>query len=126
MGVGKYGLTLYCCAGSSRQATHPSSHGRSSLDARPISIMAPSTTYVLSTVSWPARMLTSLCSVQSSRRYGKYHQPMTARPKTHSLIAQDIEVPETLLKKRKQNEKAREEKFAAISAARKVRYSPVP
>jgi len=45
------------------------------------------------------------------------------KPKTHSLIAQDIEVPETLLKKRKQNEKAREEKLAAITAARKVRYS---
>ena len=37
---------------------------------------------------------------------------------------QDIEVPETLLKKRKQNEKAREDKFAAVAAARKVRYSP--
>ncbi|GJJ10716.1 hypothetical protein Clacol_004943 [Clathrus columnatus] len=33
----------------------------------------------------------------------------------------DIEVPETLLKKRKQNEKAREEKVAAAQAARKAR-----
>lgn len=41
----------------------------------------------------------------------------------HLLIVQDVEVPETLLKKRKQNEKAREEKLAAITAARKVRYS---
>jgi hypothetical protein len=36
-------------------------------------------------------------------------------------LAQDIEVPETLLKKRKQNEKAREERLAAAVAARKVR-----
>lgn len=43
--------------------------------------------------------------------------------KAHSLIVQDIEVPETLLKKRKQNEKAREEKLVAITAARKVRYT---
>jgi large subunit ribosomal protein L7e len=34
---------------------------------------------------------------------------------------QAIEVPETLLKKRKQNEKAREERLAAATAARKVR-----
>jgi hypothetical protein len=34
-----------------------------------------------------------------------------------------IEVPETLLKKRKQNEKAREERLAAAVAARKVRYA---
>ena len=33
---------------------------------------------------------------------------------------QDVEVPETLLKKRKQNEKAREERLAAAVAARKV------
>lgn len=33
---------------------------------------------------------------------------------------QAIEVPETLLKKRKQNEKAREERIAAATAARKV------
>ncbi|KAF9792073.1 putative 60s ribosomal protein L7 subunit [Thelephora terrestris] len=32
----------------------------------------------------------------------------------------DIEVPETLLKKRKQNEKAREDKLAAVTAARKA------
>jgi large subunit ribosomal protein L7e len=37
---------------------------------------------------------------------------------------QAIEVPETLLKKRKQNEKAREERLAAAAAARKVRSSP--
>jgi hypothetical protein len=36
-------------------------------------------------------------------------------------MLQTIEVPETLLKKRKQNEKAREEKLAAAVAARKVR-----
>ena len=36
---------------------------------------------------------------------------------------QDIEVPETILKKRKQNEKAREEKLAAAAAARKVRLT---
>ena len=35
---------------------------------------------------------------------------------------QTIEVPETLLKKRKQNEKAREERLAAATAARKVSY----
>jgi len=35
---------------------------------------------------------------------------------------QTIEVPETLLKKRKQNEKVREEKLAAAAAARKVRF----
>lgn len=33
---------------------------------------------------------------------------------------QAIEVPETLLKKRKQNDKLREEKIAAAKAARKV------
>ena len=38
-----------------------------------------------------------------------------------ALVRQDIEVPETILKKRKQNEKAREEKLAAAAAARKVR-----
>ena len=36
------------------------------------------------------------------------------------LDLQQIEVPETLLKKRKQNEKAREERLAAAVAARKV------
>ena len=36
-------------------------------------------------------------------------------------LLQDVEVPETLLKKRKQNEKAREERLAAAVAARKVR-----
>ena len=35
-------------------------------------------------------------------------------------LTQDIEVPETLLKKRKQTEKAREERLAAAAAARKV------
>ena len=35
-------------------------------------------------------------------------------------MRQDIEVPETILKKRKQNEKAREERLAAAVAARKV------
>jgi hypothetical protein len=35
----------------------------------------------------------------------------------------DIEVPETLLKKRKQNEKAREERLAAATAARKVSHT---
>jgi hypothetical protein len=38
-------------------------------------------------------------------------------------LAQDLEVPETLLKKRKQNEKAREERLAAAVAARKVRVN---
>lgn len=40
---------------------------------------------------------------------------------------QAIEVPETLLKKRKQNEKAREERLAAAAAARKVscRHQPM-
>lgn len=35
---------------------------------------------------------------------------------------QDIEVPETLLKKRKQNEKGREERLEKAAAARKVRF----
>jgi hypothetical protein len=35
---------------------------------------------------------------------------------------QDIEVPETLLKKRKQNEKAREERLEKATAAKKVRF----
>lgn len=39
------------------------------------------------------------------------------------LVYQAIEVPETLLKKRKQNEKAREERLAAAVAARKVSIS---
>lgn len=68
-------------------------------------------------------MLMFCCSTQGPQRYGKYHSSTSARPKTHLLIVQDIEVPETLLKKRKQNEKAREDKLAAITAARKVRYS---
>ncbi|KZT09520.1 60S ribosomal protein L7 [Laetiporus sulphureus 93-53] len=42
-----------------------------------------------------------------------------APPTTVPSVA-DIEVPETLLKKRKQNEKAREEKLAAAAAARKA------
>ena len=37
------------------------------------------------------------------------------------MLNQAIEVPETLLKKRKQNEKAREERLIAATAARKVR-----
>jgi len=41
-------------------------------------------------------------------------------PSTTVPSAADIEVPETLLKKRKQNEKAREEKLAAVAAARKA------
>lgn len=36
------------------------------------------------------------------------------------MLNQAIEVPETLLKKRKQNEKAREERLIAATAARKV------
>ena len=38
------------------------------------------------------------------------------------MVMQDIEVPETFLKKRKQNEKAREERLAAATAARKVSF----
>ncbi|KZT70139.1 60S ribosomal protein L7 [Daedalea quercina L-15889] len=41
-------------------------------------------------------------------------------PSTTVPSVADIEVPETLLKKRKQNEKAREEKLAAATAARKA------
>ena len=41
-------------------------------------------------------------------------------------LLQDVEVPETLLKKRKQNEKAREERLAAAVAARKVRSNHEP
>lgn len=40
------------------------------------------------------------------------------------ISCQAIEVPETLLKKRKQNEKIREEKLAAAASARKVRNLP--
>lgn len=35
-------------------------------------------------------------------------------------VLQTIEVPETLLKKRKQNDKAREDRLVAAAAARKV------
>lgn len=41
-------------------------------------------------------------------------------------VWQDIEVPETLLKKRKQNEKAREERLEKATASRKVRFSLSP
>ncbi|KAJ8586095.1 60S ribosomal protein L7 [Rhizopogon salebrosus TDB-379] len=41
-------------------------------------------------------------------------------PSTTVPTVADIEVPETLLKKRKQNEKAREERLAAAVAARKI------
>ncbi|KDQ60967.1 hypothetical protein JAAARDRAFT_568760 [Jaapia argillacea MUCL 33604] len=41
-------------------------------------------------------------------------------PSTTVPSASDIEVPETLLKKRKQTEKAREERLAAATAARKA------
>ncbi|EJD02429.1 60S ribosomal protein L7 [Fomitiporia mediterranea MF3/22] len=41
-------------------------------------------------------------------------------PSTTVPSAADIEVPETLLKKRKQNERAREERLAAAAAARKA------
>ncbi|KAI9064441.1 60S ribosomal protein L7 [Trametes sanguinea] len=41
-------------------------------------------------------------------------------PSTTVPTVQDVEVPETLLKKRKQNEKAREERLAAAVAARKA------
>ncbi|KAI6150482.1 60S ribosomal protein L7 [Pisolithus tinctorius] len=41
-------------------------------------------------------------------------------PSTTVPTVTDIEVPETLLKRRKQNEKAREERLAAASAARKA------
>ncbi|KAF8511384.1 60S ribosomal protein L7 [Gautieria morchelliformis] len=41
-------------------------------------------------------------------------------PSTTVPSASDIEVPETLLKKRKQNDKLREEKIVAASAARKA------
>lgn len=41
-------------------------------------------------------------------------------PSTTVPTVSDVEVPETLLKKRKQNEKAREERSAAIVAARKA------
>ncbi|CAE6414736.1 unnamed protein product [Rhizoctonia solani] len=39
----------------------------------------------------------------------------------HNLVTQRVEVPETLLKKRKQSDKQREEKLAAVLAARKAR-----
>jgi hypothetical protein len=39
---------------------------------------------------------------------------------------QDIEVPETLLKKRKQNEKAREERLEKAAAAKKVHFALSP
>jgi large subunit ribosomal protein L7e len=42
------------------------------------------------------------------------------------MLQQDIEVPETLLKKRKQNEKAREERLEKAVAAKKVRVAFVP
>jgi hypothetical protein len=41
-------------------------------------------------------------------------------------VWQDIEVPETLLKKRKQNEKAREERLEKAAAAKKVRVTLSP
>jgi hypothetical protein len=41
-------------------------------------------------------------------------------------IWQDIEVPETLLKKRKQNEKAREERLEKAAVAKKVRFTLSP
>ncbi|EEB96361.1 hypothetical protein MPER_04519 [Moniliophthora perniciosa FA553] len=44
-------------------------------------------------------------------------------PSTTVPRATSIEVPETLLKKRKQNEKAREERLAAATAARKARLA---
>ena len=67
-------------------------------------------------------MLTFLCLTQGPKCYGKSADQIEG-PKIHPLIVQDIEVPETLLKKRKQNEKAREDRLAAITAARKVRYT---
>lgn len=42
------------------------------------------------------------------------------------ILHQDIEVPETLLKKRKQNEKAREERLEKAASAKKVRVVFVP
>ena len=42
------------------------------------------------------------------------------------MLQQDIEVPETLLKKRKQNEKAREERLEKAASAKKVRVVFVP
>ena len=51
--------------------------------------------------------------------------PIPSRFDLTTHLSQDIEVPETLLKKRKQNEKAREERLAAAIAARKVRPSPL-
>ena len=39
---------------------------------------------------------------------------------------QDIEVPETLLKKRKHNDKAREERLEKAAAARKVHFTLTP
>ncbi|KAI0035927.1 ribosomal protein L30, ferredoxin-like fold domain-containing protein [Vararia minispora EC-137] len=41
-------------------------------------------------------------------------------PSTTVPSVQDVEVPETLLKKRKQNEKAREERLAKVAEARKA------
>jgi hypothetical protein len=41
-------------------------------------------------------------------------------------VWQDIEVPETLLKKRKQNEKTREERLEKAAAAKKVRVTLSP
>ena len=40
---------------------------------------------------------------------------------SENMLQQDIEVPETLLKKRKQNEKTREERLEKAASARKVR-----
>ncbi|KAH9483970.1 60S ribosomal protein L7 [Psilocybe cubensis] len=70
--------------------------------------MAPSTTYVplIATLSIVLTVLVD--SVQRPECFGQF-EPNVA-----------IEVPETLLKKRKQNEKAREERVAAATAARKA------
>ncbi|THH26463.1 hypothetical protein EUX98_g7716, partial [Antrodiella citrinella] len=65
--------------------------------------------------------MSALCT--DDREQGPKHvvpqDPLMA-PTTTVPSVSDIEVPETLLKKRKQNEKAREERVLAAVAARKA------
>lgn len=66
-------------------------------------------------------MVSSLTCFQRPEHLGGFSKEIESNVKFAEALLQHVEVPETLLKKRKQTEKAREERLAKAAEARKVR-----
>lgn len=59
---------------------------------------------------------------QRPEHLGEFLKEIGSKVRFTEALLQHVEVPETLLKKRKQTEKAREERLAKAAEARKVCY----